>query len=508
MRSWRAACWVVVALLATVFAAQARELSTDARGRYRHGSELAERHGRYREALEEFRAVLAEDPDHAPSVVSAAQCHAALGDLDPARALYTRALTLGLAAEGLVTVRRELGKIGLRQGVFDDAQAHLENARRIAGNDAEIAALLGDVYRKRGAPSEAAAEYTRALSLDATRREAHVGLASACLETGDAPSAIRHARAAIELDPFDPDAWYLAARALTKSGEREQAPAALASYNRMRAYSQDIEAIGEALDRDPTDMAALQALADRHAREGAVDHAVAAYERAAATNDGARQTAYANIALLRLRQSDTQAAETALRMASESGGEDAVVHTAYGDLHSARRDWGAAAESYRAAVSLNPSMTHAWVGLMHAAAMTGGRTPAEAVLDEWLAADPDSSTAWNERGLLDYADGKRDRAIGALEKAVALDVTNHEAANNLAWVYAETGRDLTRARELVNAVIAATPTPAAFDTLAYIEQQTGDLAAALIAIERATAMDPTNAEYRRRQDDIRRTSGK
>jgi hypothetical protein len=45
------------------------------------------------------------------------------------------------------------------------------------------------------------------------------------------------------------------------------------------------------------------------------------------------------------------------------------------------------------------------------------------------------------------------------------------------------------------------------DTLAYIEQQAGDLAAALAAIERAVSMDPTNAEYRRRQDDILRALG-
>jgi tetratricopeptide (TPR) repeat protein len=144
---------------------------------------------------------------------------------------------------------------------------------------------------------------------------------------------------------------------------------------------------------------------------------------------------------------------------------------------------------------------------MRAAAMTGGRSAAEAILGEWLSADPQSSTAWNERGLLDFGDGSLDAAIKALETAVALDPTNHEATNSLAWIYADTGRDLTRARDLAHSVLAATPTAAVCDTLAYIEQQAGDLAAALAAIERAVSMDPTNAEYRRRRDGILRALG-
>ena len=496
----------VALLLLTVRGALARDLSADARMRFERGSELAARHRQYRDALEDFRAVLAEDPDHAPAVVSAAQCHAALGDLTPARTLYERALTLGLAPNSVVTVRRELGKLCMRLGAFDDAQAHLERARRLARADPEIAALLGDAYRKRGAPERAIGEYERALSIDADRRDAHVGLASAFLETGDSAGAVRHARSAIEIDPFDPDAWYVVTRALTKLGESDQARVALRSYTRMRAYSTDVDAIGKALGNHPENIGLAQALADRHAREGNLHAAVAAYERATG-DESARQAAYTNIALLRLRQSDAAKAAVALRLASESGGEGAALHVAYGEFHTASRDWTTASVSYRAALSLSPTMTQAWVGLMRAAAMTGGRSAAEAILGEWLATNPRSSTAWNERGLLDFGDGSPDAAISALERAVALDPTNHEAANNLAWTYADTGRDLTRARELAHAVLAATPTAAAFDTLAYIEQQAGDLVAALAAIERAVSMNPTNAEYRRRRDAILRALG-
>jgi tetratricopeptide (TPR) repeat protein len=317
----------LVVVLALVGGASASGLSAAGRMRFERGTELAAHHGQYQDALEDFRAVLAEQPDYAPAVVSAAQCHASLGNLSPARELYTRALGLGLATDSAVIVLRELGKLCMQLGAFEDAQGRLERARRLDGRDAEIAALLGDAYRKRGA-----------LSLDAHRRDAHVGLASAYLETGDQDAAVRHARAAVEIDPFYPDAWYIATRAFTKLGERDQARLALASYTRMRAYSSGVEAITQALGSDPGNIALVQALADRHAREGNLDRAVAAYERATGV-DTARQAAYANIALLRLRQSDVEKAAAALRMASDSGDDHATLHFAYGEYHSAARDW-------------------------------------------------------------------------------------------------------------------------------------------------------------------------
>ena len=388
---------VTVLLLTFVWAAHVWGLSPEAQRRYERGSEIAAHHGQYRDALEDFRFVLGEDATHAPAVVSAAQCHAALGELEPARELYTRALGLGLAPASVFTVRRELGKLGLRQGAFADAQTHLQAAQRLAEDDAEIAALLGDAYQQRGYPTRAIGEYTRALSLDPDVRAAHIGLASAHLEMGRAEDAVQHAQAAIGLDPFDPDAWYVAARALTKIGMQDEARAALASYSAMRAYARDVEAMSASLDREPGNLDVLQALADRYAHMGAIDDAIAVYERATGV-EGTRQAAYANIALLWLSQAEPEKAEEALRAASASGAEDATVHGTYGELYSAQREWQNAAKSYRAALSLTPSMPMAWVGLMRAAAMTGGRAPAEAVLDEWLAADPASSPAWRGKG--------------------------------------------------------------------------------------------------------------
>jgi tetratricopeptide (TPR) repeat protein len=492
----------VAGILLFACSSHAWGLSAESRERYARGARLASQQARYRDALEDFRYVLNEDPTHAPAVVSAAQCRAALGELQPARDLYEQALSLSLAPESVVTVRRELGKIGLRQGRYTDAQTHLEEARRLARGAADIATLLGDVYQKRGSPARAADEYRRALALDGDARAAHMGLASTLL-ADSAEAALSHAQAAIQLDPFDPDVWYVAARALTKAGRTEDARSALESHTRTKAYALDIDAIQDALRRDPRNTALLQSLADRHEEEGALRHAIGAYRRATG-HPTTRQLAYVNIAMLHLRLGEMDAAGAALREASESGETSAGVHAAYGELWSARRDWAQASTAYRAAVGVDAKMPHAWVGLMRAAAMVGGRGPAEAVLAEWLRADPESAPARNERGLLHYRDGDHGSAIQALERVIATDPAYHEAANNLAWIYAETDRSLDRARALIAGVIQDAPTPGAYDTLAYVEQQAGNWQAAVRAAARAVAMDPGNDDYRKRRDEIQR----
>ncbi len=478
-------------------------LSPEARDRYARGTQLASQQARYRDALEDFRYVLNEEPANAPAAVSAAQCHAALGELQPARDLYTLALSLGLAPESVVTVHRELGRIGLRQGVYRDAQTHLEEARRLARRDVSIATLLGDAYQKRGATAQAIDEYRRALDLDGDARAAHIGLATTLLATDDAGAALRHAQAAIRLDPFDPDVWYIAARALTKVGQTEQARSALASHTQMKVYARDVEAITDALRGDPGNAALVQSLADRHESEGALHHAIGAYERATG-HPATRQRAYVSIAVLHIRLGELDEAEAALQAASAAGSLMASAHAVYGELWSAKEDWARAADAYRAAVGADPHIAAAWVGLMRAAAMTGGRGPAEGVLDRWLRADPQSAPAWNERGLLHYRSGDHAAAIKAVERAVASDPDYHEAANNLAWIYAETGGALDRARALIQGVIESAPTPGAYDTLAFVEQRAGNLEAAARAASRAVELDPQNAGYRKRHDEIQR----
>ena len=98
-------------------------------------------------------------------------------------------------------------------------------------------------------------------------------------------------------------------------------------------------------------------------------------------------------------------------------------------------------------------------------------------------------------GLLLHAQRDARGAIEHYEKAVELDPqTAASAANNLAWLYAESGENLDRALEL--AQIARTHLPAdaePLDTLGWVYMKKGVMSQAETFIRQAVDLDPNNA---------------
>ena len=125
---------------------------------------------------------------------------------------------------------------------------------------------------------------------------------------------------------------------------------------------------------------------------------------------------------------------------------------------------------------------------------------------EWTRRDPSSSLAWGERGLIHYHAGDAESAICALEKAVELDSDNVEAANGLAWIYAERGQNLEHALQLLEHVLATHPHANAYDTIAAVHEKRGDTQAAVDAMARAVEVQPENERYRTRLDALMRAA--
>ena len=100
-------------------------------------------------------------------------------------------------------------------------------------------------------------------------------------------------------------------------------------------------------------------------------------------------------------------------------------------------------------------------------------------------------------GLLLHAQRDVRGAIEHYEKAVALDPrTAAPAANNLAWLYAESGENLDRALEL--AQIARTHLPGdaePLDTLGWVYMKKGVTSQAETFVRQAVDLNPNNPLY-------------
>jgi tetratricopeptide (TPR) repeat protein len=113
-------------------------------------------------AAAQLSSILALDPDHAGALSALARALAERGSrLEEAERLARRGAALRPRSPEALAA---LGRVLSRRGDHGAAVAALEEAERIAGDDARILDLLGDAYRAAARPADAAAAWRRALA--------------------------------------------------------------------------------------------------------------------------------------------------------------------------------------------------------------------------------------------------------------------------------------------------------------------------------------------------------
>ena len=163
-------------------------------------------------------------------------------------------------------------------------------------------------------------------------------------------------------------------------------------------------------------------------------------------------------------------------------------------------------------------------------ATLGDMTTAEAMLQKAIAADPNNLDAYGMLGRLYATQERLDEAVVQFEKfaekqpksaaahtvigmlldmqhrtsearqkyerALAVDPRAAVAANNLAWIYAETGGNLDMALQLAQTAKSQLPErPEVNDTLGWIYHKKGLSAMAVTPLLQSIQKDPTNATY-------------
>jgi tetratricopeptide (TPR) repeat protein len=168
-----------------------------------------------------------------------------------------------------------------------------------------------------------------------------------------------------------------------------------------------------------------------------------------------------------------------------------------------------AAEEFRAVIAADSTYEDAWKELFYLHILAKEYEKALAVADEYLAAFPKSGAGWRFRGYALNAVEKRDEAVLALRKAVAVDSLDYfswfelgstlerqkrvdeaayafkrvlrirpkdaPASNYLGYMWAEAGVMLDSARQLIEDALEKEPKNGAYlDSYAWVYYQLGD----------------------------------
>jgi spermidine synthase len=171
------------------------------------------------------------------------------------------------------------------------------------------------------------------------------------------------------------------------------------------------------------------------------------------------------------------------------------VHADLGDSALVRGRWDDALRDFGEALG-NVEAFMAWIpkdGLGQAYLNREDYAQAARYLAEATRDNPYNPATYCFLGDALYGMGLPDSAAEAYERCLALDPGYADAANGRAWLYAEEGGDLDRARDLA---LTATKEadPNYFDTLGWVYFKRGELDAAQEAFDRSLALGPDNPE--------------
>ncbi len=341
--------------------------------------------------------------------------------------------------------------------------------------------------------------------------DAHLMLGQIELERGRYPETIALARRALRINPENLEARVMAAVALRRSGEYDQAieeyQAVLVKvpdhprilYNMGVAYSNkgDLEAAREAylraIEKRPHYAEALCNLGDVLLRQGRQDEAEARFRQAIAA-DPRSALSHANLAEVHFRRDEHDEAWSEVKAALAVDPDLAMGYVMRGKLRHAAGELEAAIADYEKALALDPGEEKAHCNLGNCCLDKNDLEAAEVHFGRAVALKENFAEAHAGLGFVMLKKGRLESAKAEFLRALALDLDVASVRLNLSTVLIQLGRHAEAAAE-ARAALALNPSLAAgHKNLGIASVYLGGRDAARASFEKALDIEPENVD--------------
>jgi tetratricopeptide (TPR) repeat protein len=361
-------------------------------------------------------------------------------------------------------------KVDLFEKKLDDAVAALRSAISSRPEWAQAHFVLGTALAMKGDETGARSELARALEIDASLLQARRVLAQVHAGLRENEYAVEEGRRYLRERPDDVQLRILVAQSLIRMGKAEEAERELGSipeedrntevhyaYGRIRLGQGDLaesrDHLMRALQSLPTSHDILNTLYILDQREGRVPESI---ER--------------------------------IKAAIETAPQNSRLYVLQGNVALAQRRGEDAEASFKKAIDLAPDDLRAYEHLARYYAATGRLQEAIDTYEAAVAVRPEAAQLYHLLGVLYELGGEKEKAITNYEAAIRRAPNLGEAKNNLAYLFADSGKNLDRALDLAQEAKALLPdSPNAADTLGWVLYQRGVPAAAISYLKEAEA---------------------
>ncbi len=406
-----------------------------------------------------------------------ARAYAVAGDLQKSALLVDQVLAKN---PGAVDAQLLKGQLLLKDGKRDQALEIVKKAASENPGSVEAQFALGQMLAAGGDTVGAETAFREVLRINPRASAAQLEIARLQLSTGRTAESLRTAETAAKNQPRNVVARLTLIRSLLASKD---------------------------LSRAGREITALQSeqpnLADVHVQAGLLamlkndlPGARRAFERAQSLAPRSLEPVSGLIAV-DLRGDDLTGARARLEKRVAQGETSLALSMLAARTYFALKDFAAGERTLRAAIDADPSNLQPY-------GMLGQLYVSQKKLDQALkefgalaSRQPKPVGALTMTGIIHQTRGDVSAARKQYEAALAIDPNAAVAANNLAWIYAESGENLDVALQLAQTATAAAPdVPEVMDTLGWVHYRKNDFHRAIPFFERSVEKAPESASYR------------
>jgi len=350
----------------------------------------------------------------------------------------------------------------------------------VAGNPVSVGGhyLKGRALIGVGNTDAALKEFQEVLRLSPSATVALVKLGDLMLARGDATGAIEFLNQAIKNQPQSGIAHYLLAKSFLRLGNLTRAQPELMGLVKGSPNSAEVHAL----------------LGDFYWAKHDLAHARESYDRALKAQGGSVD-AVAGLVRIELAENKRAAARAVIESQLAKTPDDEQLLLVAGSTFLAVGEPQRAESAFRRLLQVNPSSIEAYNRLGAFYLSEHRLDEARKEYENLAGREPKAAIAATTMvGMILTLQSQPDEARQRYEHVLSLDPLMPVAANNLAWDYAENGRNLDMALQLAQTAKAGLPDSAdVSDTLGWIYYKKGLASLAIISLQEAVKQAPSNS---------------
>ena len=435
--------------------------------------------GNVPQAAAQFEKILKNDPRNIEALTGMAGVSVVQNQPAKAEELYLKAA--GIDPKNILA-KRGLANLYLRQKAYDKAAALSEEIIKINAPEGRI--LKGQVLLGQNKPEDAAREFQATVNTNPNSAQARYLLGVALLPGKKTQQAEAQWSEALRIDSGFIPAYGALAQLKLNGGDPNSA---------IRYAQQGLKINPEA---NELRMTLGNALMSKKEFDKAVTEFEELSKRLPADAQVSNSLALSYVDLYMSENKPEKAIQVINQRIAKQPGNAGMLEL-LGQVYFSQKNYAKAEEAYRKALSIDKNNMVAYSLLSRLFMAQNSTEKAVQELKNAIKVNPRSIQA---HLLLGYIyESKNDREAAKLQYREALDIDPKSpiAANNLAWILADSGGDLDEALKLAKTAAEKAPDAATIqDTLGWIYYKKGSYKTATEILNDCTRKEPKNAIYR------------